>query len=214
MMTAKASYYEEIEYGMSAERLGVLFDLDKKTVKELLKEVEPDGERRGTPFWRISTAAAYLVTPMGDLENYLRRIKPSDLPPKFQKEFWTALNLRTKYYQARGDLWSTSRVYEVVSKILSIVRSTSRLFVDELESNTTLTTKHRDAIQKEMDRMMGLMREGIKESFRDYDPSRDHVESLERDENAEQQPADDEENESGIDLGEEEDDSLAGLDDM
>jgi hypothetical protein len=181
----RVSPADEIEIGMSATRLGEVFDLDAKTVKALLKDIEPDGDRHGAPFWRIASAAPYLVVPEGNLEDYLRRLKPGDLPAKFTKEFWAALNLRSKYYKERGDLWNTEQVYTVFSEVLKVVRSTSRLFVDELESNATLTHSQRKAIQVEMDKMLALMKEKLSDAFKDYDASRDHVEALEVNSNVE-----------------------------
>lgn len=178
-MVMQVSPSDEIEFGMSATRLGAVFGLDAKTVKSLLADVSPDGDRHGAVYWHIATAAPYLVVPTGDIEGYLRKLKPGDLPAKFQKEFWTALNLRSKYYKERGDLWATEQVYTVISQVLQIVRSTSRLFVDELESNMTLTHQHRKAIQIEMDKMLELMREKVKDAFKNYDATHDHVESLE-----------------------------------
>lgn len=169
----------ELENGMNATRLGELFDLDRKTVQALLKECPPDGERNGGPFWHIARAAPYLVTPAGGMEDYLRKLKPKDLPATLQKEFWTALNLRAKYYTNRGDLWATSQVFKVVTDILKIVRETSRLFVDTLEGHTTITTEQREALSVEMDKMMHMMKESIEDSFKDYDPTKDHGEELE-----------------------------------
>lgn len=178
-MVMRVDANAEIEFGMSATRLGEVFDLDVKTVKSLLKDVEPDGDRHGAPFWRIASAAPYLVTPEGDIEQYIRKIKPGDLPSKFLKEFWAALNLRAKYYRDRGDLWATEQVYAVLSEVMKVVRSTSRLFVDELESNSNVTSAQRKAIQIEMDKMLAMMLEKISDSFKNYDGAHDHVESLE-----------------------------------
>lgn len=186
MVMKKASMQEEFEYGMTLTRLGELFGYDRKTVQKLLKECPYDGERNGVPYWHIANAASYLVTPLGNMEDYLRKLKPKDLPPSLQKDFWTALRIRSNYYKDRGDLWSTARVQEVMSDMLKVVRETSKLFVDSIESKTTVTTAQREAIQKEMDRMLAVMRAKLTDAFKDYDPSRDHVESLESD-NVEQQ---------------------------
>lgn len=204
-MVMRVDANAEIDFGMSATRLGEVFDLDTKTVKSLLKDVEADGDRHGAPFWRIASAAPYLVTPEGDIEQFIRKIKPGDLPSKFQKEFWTALNLRSKYYRERGDLWATEQVYAVLSEVLKIVRSTSRLFVDELESNTTLTYQHRKAIQIELDKMLAMMRENIRDAFKNYDAGGDHVESIEEKNDVEHVLARDEDQPGNQVDGEEED---------
>lgn len=203
-MVMRVNAEAEIDFGMSATRLGEVFDLDVKTVKALLKEIEPDGDRNGAPFWRIASAAPYLVTPEGDLEDYLRKMKPGDLPSKFQKEFWTALNLRAKYYRERGDLWSTEQVYAVLSEVLKIVRSTSRLFVDELESNSVLTYQHRKALQIELDKMLSMMREKVQDAFKNYDAAHDHVEAIEEKNNVEHVLARDEDQPGDTTDGEEE----------
>lgn len=206
-MVMRVSPSDEIEYGMSASRLGEIFDLDAKTVKSLLIDVDPDGDRNGAVFWRIASAAPYLVVPTGDIEQFIRKLKPGDLPAKFQKEFWTALNLRAKYYKERGDLWSTEQVYSILSEILKIVRSTTRLFVDELESNSSLTHQHRKAIQIEMDKMLAMMREQVKDAFKNYDATQDHVESLEAEHNVDDTLARDEDQSGNTTDGEEEDEN-------
>lgn len=186
MVMKKTSMQDEFEYGMNATRLGELFGYDRKTVQKLLKECPYDGERNGVPYWHISNAASYLVTPLGNMEDYLRKLKPKDLPPSLQKDFWTALRIRSNYYRERGDLWSTAQVMEVMSTCMKVIRETSKLFVDTIEAKTVISNEQRTAIQKEMDRMLALMREALNNAFKDYDPSKDHVESLELD-NVEQQ---------------------------
>lgn len=179
MPMEKVSYEDQISLGMNATQLGDLFGVDKTTVQQLLRDVPDDGIRNGTRFWHISNAAPYLVTPQGSMEQYLRRMKPGDLPAKLQKELWTALNLRAKFYTNKGDLWATSKVFEVVSSIFKIVRETSRLFVDQVEGNTTLTLEIRQALQVEMDAMLEKVKDKIQEAFKNYDPSNDHGENLE-----------------------------------
>lgn len=212
-MVMRVSPSDEIDFGMSATRLGEVFDLDGRTVKSLLKDVDPDGDRHGAAYWRIATAAPYLIVPTGDLEEYIRKLKPGDLPAKFSKEFWAALNMRTKYYRERGDLWATEQVYAVLSEVLKIVRSTSRLFVDELESNTVLTHQHRKAIQIEMDKMLAMMLESVNEAFKNYDAIHDHVESLETQDNEHEANARDED-QPGDTVDGEEEDKFAWLDSL
>jgi hypothetical protein len=171
---------DEFDFGFTLSRLAWVFGVELKDVKRFMKDVEPDDTRNGQSIWRIPTAAPYLMSLENvDIEPRLRKMRPSDLPPSLQKEVWTALNLRQKYYKDRGDTWATGRVYEVVTSIEKIVRNTAQLFVSSLDGRIDLSAKVRDALQAEMDKMQREIKDRIIDEFSDYDPTKDHGDNLE-----------------------------------
>ncbi|MGV2479856.1 UNVERIFIED_CONTAM: DUF1441 family protein, partial [Salmonella enterica subsp. enterica serovar Weltevreden] len=117
MAAPKIDYEEEFFNGMTIPRLAQLFRLDRRTVTEKLRPLRPTGERRGAPTYHVVDAAPYLVDPIVDIEEYLKNIGPSDLPPSLQAQYWNAQNGKLKYKEQAGDLWRTQQVLEVLTGV-------------------------------------------------------------------------------------------------
>lgn len=172
--------HSEFENGFTIIRLAEVFEISLKDAKRFMEGVEPDDYLDKQRIWKIKTAAPHLMSLENvDIEPRLRKMKPSDLPSALSKELWTALNQRSKYYETRGDLWSTGRVYEVVTSIMKMVRNTSRLFVSSLDGSIEMSAPVRKALQSEMDKLLSEIRERILDAFSDYNPSKDHGDKLE-----------------------------------
>lgn len=146
----KSTIYE----GASISELALLFGKDKRRVAELIREVEPSGMRAGYPVFPIGEAAKYLVDPIVDIEAWIKKLRPNDLPPFLQKEFWAAQRQRQQYELTQGSLWSTEDVQLALGEAFKSLKSSIRLWADNIERQTSLTEDQRRIITKMSDAML------------------------------------------------------------
>ena len=169
MAAPKIDYEEEFFNGMTIPRLAQLFRLDRRTVTEKLRPLRPTGERRGAPTYHVVDAAPYLVDPIVDIEEYLKNIGPSDLPPSLQAQYWNAQNGKLKYKEQAGDLWRTQQVLEVLTGVFRSLTQSLRLLADRVEAQTGLTPEQRAIIEREVsDKAIDMLRQRLIEDFEFY----------------------------------------------
>lgn len=169
MAAPKIDYEEEFFNGMTIPRLAQLFRLDRRTVTEKLRPLRPTGERRGAPTYHVVDAAPYLVDPIVDIEEYLKNIGPSGLPPSLQAQYWNAQNGKLKYKEQAGDLWRTQQVLEVLTGVFRSLTQSLRLLADRVEAQTGLTPEQRAIIEREVsDKAIDMLRQRLIEDFEFY----------------------------------------------
>lgn len=144
--------------GVSISVLAQIFGKDKRAVSEAIKSVRPSGMRGGYPVYALRDVAKYLVEPVVDIEQYLAKANPKNLPAEFQKDYWTAMLNRQKYEQQKGELWPTGDVLRVFSDVFKKFTMGVRLFSDSVESRTELTEKQRQIINELADGLLNDMR--------------------------------------------------------
>lgn len=140
---AKAPDLGLVVGGVSAAWLGHVFGMDKNTVKKRLSGCPVAGMNRGTPHYLIRQAAAYLVTPKFDIEEYIKSVRAQDLPPHLNDTYWSALGKRQKVLMDAGETWDTSDVLDVFGRANIQIKSTVQLWVDEVERVQGLTDDQR-----------------------------------------------------------------------
>lgn len=157
---------QEIVYeGANQTQLSRLFRVDKHRVKQRLLHVTPDGKRMGTPIWKVSTAAPYLVKPLFDVENYIRNMNHAELPPHLTKEFWAGQRAKLSLEEDQGERWLTADVMEAIAEILRLVRMSVMLIPDQLEKVTTLTPKQKGLVSEQTDALLDELRKTIIRRF-------------------------------------------------
>lgn len=140
--------------GASVSQLGRLFAHDNRTIAKKIQGLQPVGKRAGHPVYSVAEAARYLVVPLGDFEDTIRKMRPEELPAALQKEFWSALQARQKFEEDRGDLWRTADVIEHYSKTFMTLRTSLLLMVDTVERSVELSDRQRAIIQQSVDTAM------------------------------------------------------------
>jgi hypothetical protein len=158
---SKAMLFE----GASISQLASLFGHDNRTITKKIQGVRSVGKRAGHPIYKISEAAAYLVKPMGDIEDYIKKMSPDDLPPKLSKEFWSGQIARMKFEEDRNDLWRTSDVIAHFADTFKVARTTIMLTVDQIEKTTELTEQQRNMMLAQMDNLMNSLNKNLIEQF-------------------------------------------------
>jgi hypothetical protein len=159
--------------GASVSQLGRLFSHDNRTIAKKIQGMRPTGMRAGHPIYSVAEAARFLVVPHGDFEDTIRKMRPEELPPALQKEFWSALQARQKFEEDRGDLWRTADVIAHYSEVFMALRTTLLLMSDTVERSVELSERQRSIIQNAVDTAMHELYKNLVGKF-SHEPDRVH----------------------------------------
>lgn len=165
---------EAIYGGVPITTLGDIFGLDpKETNKRIAGRVQPVAGSGKLLKYRIREAAPYLVQSQIDPEDFIKSLSPSKLPPALQDAFWKAQLSRQKFQEIRGELWNTTRVFEVVSSAFKVIRLTILMFVDTVEQRTQLSPEQRRIVQELGDGLLQSLEKSLRDEFAFYSPEDD-----------------------------------------
>lgn len=171
----------EITQAVSASTLATIFGTSTERVRECIGHLSPVAEYRGSPLYRIRDAAPFLVRPAGlDLEEIVRKLKPSQLPIALQKDFWAAQTSRQKFETEAAQLWRTEKVREAFSDIFKVIRQRVMQFSDTVDRQTGLSTAQRALLVEMSDGLLEEMQTAIVEHFNDFDTENDRDELFEK----------------------------------
>lgn len=159
----------DVMYGaVTATALSVIFAMDQKQVnKRLIGKVMPVGDGKVLRY-RIRDAAPHLVDMKFDVEEALKKIPPSKIPPALQDAFWKAQLSRQKFEENRGDLWRTSRVIEVMGTAFQVMRMQILMFRDTLQHHTELSDRQVKMLEKMSDDLLVGLRKALIDEFELY----------------------------------------------
>lgn len=174
--------------GVTVYWLSQVFGLTPETVRKRLADVTPESVSGKSNRYRVKDAAEVLVDPKIDIESYMKRMRPGDLPSSLQKEIWDARLKRQKWEAMAGDLWHTNDVMEVLSDVFSIIKSTIQLWPDTVERTEGLTDEQRELLVVMGDTLQDEVYQGIKKMAENkstksvlYDLDKEAVEEEEED---------------------------------
>lgn len=155
----------EVYGGVSANWLATMFGHDKNTIKKKLAKanLEIVGRRRGGPLYRLADAAPHLVKPQVDLLEYIKGLRPNDLPPMLNDAYWSAMLKRQKWEENAADLWRTEDVLVVLGDLNFQLRNTVNLWVEEVDRLEGLTPKQRDIITRQADQLLLMIYKNLVE---------------------------------------------------
>lgn len=154
-------------HGLNVTQLSKLFEMDKRDVTYKIEQagIRPTGMHRGIPTYRVKEVAPALVKPIYNIETYLRKMHPNDLPKELSKEFWAGLRSKQEYLLRAGDLWPTAKVVEQVGELFKIVKMAALLCTDTVERQVELSERQRSIIKQSMDGMLNDLHQTIVEKF-------------------------------------------------
>ena len=159
--------------GVTASDCVYLFHMDRRTILGKIGDLKPSGHNsRGSPLYALDKIAPRLIPPISSpeqIEEYISRMNPRDLPPLLQKEFWNGKRARQKFEEDEGDLWRTDRVMETVANMLKTVRMNLILVPDTLERRGALSEKQRETVQETIDATLQDIRKELLEQFQNED---------------------------------------------
>lgn len=150
--------------GASVSELATLFNTDKRDVTRKIRTVQSTGTRGGHPIYPIGAAAKFLVDPDVDIAAWIKKLRPQDLPPMMQKDFWSAQNERQKYEISQQRLWKTEDVQIVLAEAFKAIRTSVMLHADTVENRAGLTEEQRKIIYQLQDVMLEEVRGALIES--------------------------------------------------
>jgi hypothetical protein len=153
--------------GAAISHLAAMFEMNPKTVRAKIETagVKPTGTRGGYDTYKVKDVAPFLVKFAGDIEQYLRKMHPSDLPPLLQKEFWNGLRARQQYELAQGDLWRTADVIEHFGETFKVLRMNLLLLSDAVERETALSERQREIVKSRIDGALEQIRVSLVQKF-------------------------------------------------
>ncbi|QEG09441.1 terminase small subunit [Proteus phage Saba] len=153
--------------GVNITQIAKIFEMERRDVTPKIRDVAPCGERSGYPIYKLKEVAPYLVKPLYDVETYLRRMHPNELPKMLTKEFWNGLKARQDFELRDGELWPTEQVESVISEAFKQLRMSLLLVPDALERESTLTDHQRGRITDMIDGALNDLAQVIVDNFKD-----------------------------------------------
>lgn len=145
---------EDVDRGVTVFWLAKHFGLQVSTVRQKLAGCPTVGKKAGGALYAIKDAAGYLVKPKMNPEVLLRTMKPQDLPPALQQNFWAAAVARQKWEREAAELWHTADVMEAFSDVFKRIKFATQLWPDTIERMIGLTDDQRKLLVEQIDRLL------------------------------------------------------------
>lgn len=151
----------QLHGGVSVTFLAELFGMAKATVHKRLKDCPPVKYQRNAPIYSLTQACAYLVEPRIDLAEYLKTLRPSEIPTHLQKDFWDAMIKKQNWERDAGVLWHDDDVIEVFGEVFKEFKTSVQLWADEIERVHGLTDDQRVALVSASDKLLNNIYEAL-----------------------------------------------------
>jgi hypothetical protein len=129
--------------GVSVGWLSKVFGMDPSDVKKRLADCPPLHRRKAGYIYSLPVAARYLVKPVFDVQKYIANMKPTELPPQLQRDYWDSALKRQKWEENAHHLWRTEAVLEIFGEVFKRIKFSMQLWADNLERVTGLTSEQR-----------------------------------------------------------------------
>lgn len=160
-LQAQRQLYAILRLGATTKELAMLFRIPQRTVEGRLAELKPVGKRKAEPTYEIDQAAPYLVKPNFEIEQYIRNMRPQDLPPLLQKEYWNGKAARLRYEEAQGLYWHTDKVSETLTEAFKTLRMSILLLPDTLERAAGLDQAGSLTVREACDTFLESLRDAL-----------------------------------------------------
>lgn len=158
---------DKMYQGVTMQDMEVLFRMDRRTIIPKIGDVKSCGSRGRYKLYQIRDVAPYLVKPAGDIEDYIKRMRPNDLPPLLSKEFWNGQRAKLAYLESEEDVWRTDKVIEVLSGVFKQVRMSLLLLPDQLDRVSALNDEQQTQVRATVDSVLEGLQHAIVEQFGD-----------------------------------------------
>lgn len=168
--------------GVSVPWLMKAFAIGRQTVEKKLRGCVPVGQgKHGTPLYDLKEAASFLVVPRVGLEEYVKSLKPDQLPERLRDSFWAAKLKEQRWEEKAGDLWRTAIVVSKLTGVLMSMRTRLQLIPEEVERHAGLSPKQRAAVVEVVDDIQSQIHQQLIE-FAKKDDTRSQIAELGEDE--------------------------------
>ncbi len=122
--------FPDLTKGFSINQLAELFEMDRRTVTDRLRDTEASGIRGGHSIYKLLDAAPKLLGTEGSLKSHMASAR--------EKDYWDAQLKKQKFEENAGDLWRTDKVIEVFAQVFKQFREAVVVFIDGLEHESGL----------------------------------------------------------------------------
>jgi len=156
---AKSVGAADVAGGVTVTFLMEVFGMDRRDVNRRLKDCPVMGSRHKDTkrnLYDLATAAQYLVKPVFNPEEYLKTMRPSELPAHLQDSFWSAMNKRQKWEENAAELWRTEDVMVLFGEVFLLIKGTMQLWAENMQRSTGLGAEQKKFLQASVD---GLQKE-------------------------------------------------------
>lgn len=144
----------KIVNGVSVQWLAKAFGYTRHHVEKRIRGCRVVGSGDyGNPLYDLRDAAAYLVEPNIDLEDYLSKIKPEKLPERLRESFWNAKLKEQRWKREAGHLWRTEGVMNAFAEVLSNIRDKLQAIPDTVERIGGLDVKQWEMVRNLIDQV-------------------------------------------------------------
>lgn len=156
-----------VHQGASLAQLAALFEMNQRDIKsKIAGAVQPCGERRGHPIYKIKDVAPYIVNPPYDIDEFIQRMTVADLPHVLRKEFWAGMRSRQLFEKEDAELWPTAEVVDTISSLLKTVRMSMLISREAVERETELTPRQRAIITRIIDNSLEEAHAAVTKQFK------------------------------------------------
>lgn len=155
--------------GVTQQFLVEVFRKDKKTIRDQIANVRPIDHRGAHAVYDLKDAIDHCSDPVMDIDSAIRAMRPNDLPPYLQSEFWKAQRLRQDYEENAKDLWRTEKVVAVFSQVFKKIRETLILWDDIVEQQAGLTKDQKSVVCNLRDALINDLGKDITDFASDYE---------------------------------------------
>lgn len=139
----KALSTVDVQHGVTVGWLSTVFGMDPVNVRRKLRDCAPIMKRKAGYVYDLKVAAQYLVRPVFNVEQYLKSMKPSELPTHLQDAYWSAMRKRQQWEAEAGMLWRTEAVMEVFGDVFQTIKFAMQLWPDTVDRALGLTPEQR-----------------------------------------------------------------------
>lgn len=160
----------DMERGVSITWLAQVFRMDKNTVKKRIAQCDPIGKKMGHMVYSLRQTCAYLVQPKVDVGQWIKNLRPNDLPPYLQAMYWDALLKRQKWEENAGDLWRTEVILDTFGELAMTIKSQVQLWVENVDRIHNLNVEQRKTITDQSDILLNEIHRILVEA-----PSKKHT---------------------------------------
>lgn len=137
-----------LKQGVTVQWLSAAFEMKPTDVRKRLARCPILRGSGRSEIYDLPVAAAFLVEPAISITEYLRTLKPDQLPQQLQESFWNAKLKQLKYMLAAGEAWRTTDVLKVLNDLFTTIKNQTQLWSDQINEEEELTPKQYKVVQE------------------------------------------------------------------
>ncbi len=129
--------------GVNVPWLSQFLNMDRKEINRKLSGCPhlPGRGKTSGKIYEPEVALRYLIEPVADLEAFLKKLKPKDVPFRITKAYFDGQAARDEYQLKRNLLFHTDDVLDILVAVLKIVNDESQATTAIIEKTAGLAPK-------------------------------------------------------------------------